>query len=182
MWISACKALHVIGFVSWFAGLFYLVRMFVYHSEAFDMEDPKRSILIQQYNLMEWRVYKIILNPAMMITWTFGLAMIFLYGMDWFKVNYWLHLKLLLLLFLLAYHIYCKGLIKKLESGSSPLSPFQLRLFNEIPTLFLVAISFIAIYKNATNYIYLIIGLAIFSVLLVMGAKAYQKRRLKADV
>ncbi len=180
MWIFACKSLHIIGFVSWFAGMFYLVRMFVYHSEAFEMEEPKRGILIQQYNLMEWRVYKIILNPAMMITWTFGLAMIYLYGMEWFKTNNWLHTKLLLLIILTAYHLYCKGLIKKLESGKSPLNPFQLRLFNEVPTLFLVAITFIAIYKNATNYLYLIIGLVIFSVLLVIGAKAYQKRRLKA--
>ena len=71
------KALHVFGFVSWFAGLFYLVRIFVYHTEAMQRPEPKKSILIKEFNAMQWRVYKIICNPGMMITWFCGLAMLY---------------------------------------------------------------------------------------------------------
>ena len=73
------KALHVFGFVSWFAGLFYLVRIFVYHTEALKREEPARSILIKEFNEMQWRVYKIICNPGMMITWVCGLAMLYIH-------------------------------------------------------------------------------------------------------
>ncbi|MEL6945933.1 MAG: CopD family protein, partial [Bacteroidota bacterium] len=70
------KALHVIGFVSWFAGLFYLVRIFVYHVEASEKTEPERSVLTQEFMQMQKRVYKIICNPAMMLTWTAGLGML----------------------------------------------------------------------------------------------------------
>ena len=92
------KIIHIVGFVAWFAGLFYLVRMFVYHTEAYDYDEPKKGILRDQFNVMEWRVYKIICNPAMMITWTFGLLMIYVYGYEWFAVNHWLHFKIVLLI------------------------------------------------------------------------------------
>ena len=85
------KALHIVGFVAWFAGMFYLVRMFVYHREAQDDEQPKRDILTQQFNRMEWRVYKINCNPAMMLTWICGLSMLYLNGLEWLKVNPWMY-------------------------------------------------------------------------------------------
>jgi putative membrane protein len=74
--VYIAKAIHVIGFVAWFAGLFYLVRMFVYYVEAGEKAEPEKSILQKQHGLMSWRVYKIIANPAMMITWTAGLIML----------------------------------------------------------------------------------------------------------
>ena len=95
------KSLHIIGFVAWFAGLFYLVRMFVYHVEAMEMEEPKRAILIQQYELMEGRVYKIICNPAMMLTFTFGIGMLVV-NPGYFSMG-WMHIKLTLLVLLLAF-------------------------------------------------------------------------------
>ncbi|MFK7931939.1 MAG: CopD family protein, partial [Saprospiraceae bacterium] len=98
MLILYAKVIHIIGFVAWFAGLFYLVRMFVYNVEADDKPKNKKKILQDQYHIMQWRVYKIIVNPAMMITWTAGLTMLYLHGMEWFKVNFWMHSKLLLLI------------------------------------------------------------------------------------
>lgn len=180
MFLSAIyifKIVHIIGFVAWFSGLFYLVRMFVYHTEAYDYEEPKKDILRTQYNLMQWRVYKIICNPAMMITWTFGLLMIYFYGYEWFKVNYWLHFKLVLLMLMTGYHLYCKSLIKKLESGRTGFSSTKFRLFNEIPTLFLILITSIAVFKNGTNP--LILGASIIGVmvLLVVLTKVYKKIR-----
>ena len=124
MAVLVFKTLHIIGFTAWFAGLFYLVRIFVYHTEAYDLSDPEKSIMRKQYNLMENRVYKIIMNPAMMLTWTCGLIMIYLYGWEWYKANIWLHFKIGLLILLTIYHVYCKGLIKKLEKGKTGFTSF----------------------------------------------------------
>lgn len=179
MLILYAKVLHIFGFVAWFAGLFYLVRMFVYHVEADEKPEPDRTILQQQYHIMQWRVYKIILNPAMMITWVGGLLMIFLYGMDWFKVNYWLHFKLLLLLGLVGYHLYCKKMITRLEKGERPLDAWQFRLLNEAPTVFLLTITLLAVLKNAldaTVAFSIIIG---FMFLLYLGARLYRAQRNK---
>jgi putative membrane protein len=134
------KALHFIGFVAWFAGLFYLVRMFVYHVESSERPPEEAKVLVPQYNLMQWRVYRIICNPAMMITWAAGLTVIALYGWDWFKVSYWLHIKLILLIGLTVYHVWCKKIIIQLERGDMAFTSYQFRLWNEVPTLFLVII------------------------------------------
>lgn len=180
------KAVHVIGFVSWFAGLFYLVRMFVYHVEAAAKPEPERSIMTQHFNLMEWRVYKIILNPAMMITWTAGLAMLGLDVSGVAPMGYfisgttgWMTVKLGLLALLLAYHLYCKKLIQRLEAGELPMTSTQFRLFNELPTLFLVAIAFIAVLGKAgrLNYLYLVLGIVGFVGLLMLGVKTYKRVR-----
>ncbi len=171
------KVTHIIGFVAWFAGLFYLVRMFVYHTEAYDYEEPKKDILRTQFNLMEWRVYSIICNPAMMITWTFGLLMIYLYGYDWFAVNTWLHFKIGILILMTIYHIYCKSLIRKLENNKAGFSSTQFRLFNEIPTIFLILIVSIAVFKNGTNPYILVLSIAGIAILLIAMTKLYKRIR-----
>ncbi len=183
------KALHIVGFVAWFAGLFYLVRMFVYHIEANDKPQPDRDILKKQFNLMQWRVYKIIANPAMMITWTAGLIMIAMPFINKAYPNYltsggvgspgWMHLKLMLVALLTVYHLWCKRQIKNLEAGASKLSAFQFRLANEVPTLLLVLIAYLAVFGKAgtLNYGYLFGGVIVFAILLYLGARAYRKRR-----
>jgi putative membrane protein len=175
------KIVHIIGFTAWFAGLFYLVRMFVYHTEAYDEDQPKQDILKAQFNIMEWRVYKIICNPAMTITWIFGIGMIAVMvqdtGWDWLKANYWLHFKLLLVFLLSGYQGYCKSLIKKLEKGKTGFSSTQFRLFNEVPTLFLILIASIAVYKTATNPLILILSIIGVMGVLVFFTKLYKKIR-----
>lgn len=184
------KSLHVVGFVSWFAGLFYLVRIFVYLMEAGEREEPARTILTEQFTAMSWRVYKIICNPAMMITWVAGLGMITLdllgvtsYGYFSAGTPGWLHVKLLLLVLLTVYHVYCKKLIGRMEAGERPFSAWQFRLFNEVPTLFLVSISFIAVYGKAgqLNYVYLLLGVGLFAGLVYRGALAYRNRRREQE-
>ena len=177
--IPLFKALHVFGFVSWFAGLFYLVRIFVYHKEAMERPEPARSILIKEFNAMQWRVYKIICNPGMMITWFCGLAMLYLYGLDWLKTQTWMHVKLVLLFGLLAYHLHAKKVIQQLEQGNHSFSAFQFRLWNELPTLFLLSIALLAVYRNTLNFLYAFIGVLIFAFLLVMAARAYRNYREK---
>ncbi len=169
------KAMHIIGAVAWFAGLFYLVRMFVYYAEAADKPEPERGILQKQFLLMQWRVYKIICNPAMMITFIFGFAMLF-YNPAFLEMP-WLHVKLLLVFLLLGYHLYCKYIIKNFESGEINFSSTQFRLLNEVPTLFLVSIVLLAVYKNTLNFLYAFFGVLLFGVLLVVGVRVYKKVR-----
>ncbi|MFK7907971.1 MAG: protoporphyrinogen oxidase HemJ [Chitinophagales bacterium] len=178
--IYAFKALHIIGFVTWFAGLFYLARIFVYHVEANDRDETERNILQAQYNIMAARLYRIITNPAMMITWTFGIAMLVMNPAYLKGGGGWMHVKLTLVVLLTVYHLYCKGLIKKLEEGKPTLDPFQLRLFNEIPSLFLVAIVLLAVLtqRNLMPVPYVVLVVTIFGALVYMGAKAYQRKRL----
>ena len=173
------KALHFIGFVAWFAGLFYLVRMFVYHVESSERPPEEARVLVPQYNLMQWRVYRIICNPAMMITWGAGLTMIMLYGWGWFQVSYWLHIKLVLLIGLTVYHLWCKQIILQLETGKMVFSSYQFRLWNEVPTLFLVIIVMLAVYKNTLNGLWAILGMLGFGVALFAGTKWYKKAREK---
>ena len=169
------KALHIIGFVSWFAGLFYLVRLFVYHVEAEQKPQPERDILKKQFNLMEWKLYKIITNPAMIFTVIFGGAMLF--QNPAYLTAGWMHIKLGLLILLIAYHYYCKRIIQNLENGTNTLESFQMRLLNEIPTLFLVSIVLFAVVKDGLNYWYVLAGMAAFSIFLFYAARAYKKRR-----
>lgn len=182
-WILLFKVIHIVGWVSWFSGFFYLGRMFVYHRESQDKPEPERKILTEQFNLMMGRVYMIILNPAMMLTWIGGLAMIVIYYVQtdgaWFKFenNGWMHIKFLPLFLLIAYHLWCKRMIKKLANGERPYESFAFRMLNEMPTLFLVTIVSIGIYKNALNYLYLSAFLLVFTGMLYVSAKKYQKHR-----
>lgn len=172
------KSLHIIGFVSWFAGLFYLVRMFVYHAESSDKPEPMQEEWKKQYTAMQWRVYKIICNPAMMITWTCGILM--LVNTPSFLQQGWLQTKLVFLVLLTAYHLYCKGIIKKQESGKDTFTSFQFRLLNELPTLFLVIIVLLAVVKDLLNFVYLLLGVLAFGFTLFFAARAYKKFREKA--
>ncbi len=169
------KALHIIGFVSWFAGLFYLVRLFVYHVEAEQKPQPERDILKKQFNIMEWKLYRIITNPAMIITLIFGSAML-IQNPNYLSMG-WMQIKLGILILLIGYHHFCKRIIKNLENGTNKLDSFQLRLYNEVPTLFLVTIVLFAVVKNGLNYWYVLAGIIAFSIFLYFAAKAYKKKR-----
>lgn len=176
-WLLTFKTLHLIGVVAWFAGLFYLVRIFVYHREAFDLPSPEKEILVRQYNLMEWRVYKIICNPAMMITFSFGFMML-AYNPSYLQGR-WMHIKLLLVFLLLGYHIFCKSIIKKLEAGSKKYSSMNLRMLNEVPTLFLVFIVSLAVFRDRINPLYIFLSVIAFAAVLVLLTKMYKKIRTK---
>lgn len=177
--ILVSKVVHIIGFVAWFAGLFYLVRMFVYHAEALEETGEKREILCSQYELMESRVYKIICNPAMIITWLAGLLMLYIYGFDWFRANIWMHWKLLFLVGLSAYQGLCSKWMKQLKKRISTKSSFQFRLLNEFPTVMLFIIVPIATFKNATNPIILAISIVSIVLLLIIFTKIYKNIRAK---
>jgi putative membrane protein len=140
------KAFHIVGVVAWFAGLFYIVRLFVYHVEANEQPEPARTILQQQYQLMEKRLYKIIMTPGMVFTVVMAIAMLIL-SPELLKEP-WLHAKLGLVALLVGYHHYCGRLIKQMEQGKFTWGSQQLRGLNEVPTIFLVVIVLLAVFKN----------------------------------
>ncbi|MEO1259726.1 MAG: CopD family protein [Bacteroidota bacterium] len=175
------KSIHIVGFVAWFAGLFYLVRIFVYHVEAMEKPPQERAILTAQFNLMQWRVFKIICRPAMIITWICGLSMLHIHELEWLKANWWMHVKLVLLTLLTVYTEMCPRIIRKLEKGERPYTSFQFRLLNEVPTIFLLTISLLAVYRFNFNVWYTLAGIFGFGILLFTFAKLYRKRRMKSS-
>lgn len=140
------KAFHLIGIVVWFAGLFYLVRLFVYHAEASEKPEPAASILKQQYELMEKRLYNIITTPGMIVTVAMAI------GLLWTEPEVlksgWLHFKLAFVVLLLGYHFYCGRIMKQLAKGQCGWSGQQFRALNEAPTVLLVVIVLLAVFKN----------------------------------
>jgi protoporphyrinogen IX oxidase len=173
------KSVHIIGFTVWFAGLFYLVRLFIYHVEANDQPEPARSILKAQYQIMEQRLYGIITTPGMLVTIAMAIGIIS--TEPGIIHERWLHIKLGLVALLIGYHHYCKILMKKLAVDECKWSSQQLRGLNELPTLFLVAIVLLAIFKNnlPTDITGLIVGLV---VLMAATIQLYaRKRRLDEE-
>ena len=186
--ILFAKAVHVIGFITWFAGLFFLGRLLVNHAEtdgvaAAGLPDSalRASILREEYTGMEQRVYRIITNPAMMLTWVGGLTMVVVNPAYFISgTTGWLALKLTFVASLLGYQLYTKyRLMLPMQAGERPFSPWQLRLWNEVPTFFLVSIVFTAVYGKVgqLSYIYLGIGVLFFCLLVYRGAVGYRKRR-----
>ncbi len=140
------KAFHLIGIVVWFAGLFYLVRLFVYHAEAAEQPEPAQSILKTQYELMEKRLYNIITTPGMVVTVAMAIGLIST-ETDILKAG-WLHIKLVFVSLLLGYHFYCGRIMKKLAADECRWSGQQFRALNEAPTVLLVVIVLLATFKN----------------------------------
>ena len=169
------KAFHLIGIVVWFAGLFYLVRLFVYHAEAKEQPQPVRGILEKQYELMEKRLYNIITTPGAIVTVAMAIGLISTEP-EILKSG-WLHIKLGLVVLLLAYHHYCGRIMKQFAKGECNWSGQQFRAFNEAPTILLVAIVLLAVFKNNLPLdltTWLIFGLVI---LMAAAIQLYAKKR-----
>lgn len=169
------KAFHIVGFVVWFAGLFYLVRLFIYHVEANQEAEPARTILKNQYQIMEKRLYDIITTPGMCVTVAMAIGILST-NMELLQEP-WLHFKLGFVGILIGYHYYCGRLMKQLAAGECKWSGQQLRAFNEAPTLLLVVIVMLAIFKNnlpTDLTAWLIFGLVIF---MAVSIQLYAKIR-----
>jgi putative membrane protein len=160
------RALHIIGVVCWFAGLFYLVRLFIYQTEAMDAPEPKRSILSEQLGIMARRLWYAITVPSMFLTAATGLWLMFGYH-DVINER-WLHLKLAMLALLFGYHYDCGRIRKRLARGEKPYSSKQLRMYNEVATFLLVGIVFVAVSRNVGMAFKALGGCALLFVFLVI--------------
>ncbi|MBC8987805.1 protoporphyrinogen oxidase HemJ [Pedobacter sp. N36a] len=172
-------SVHIIFVVSWMAGLFYSVRLFIYHVEAETRPELERNILQREYERMEAKLWHIITTPAMVLTVAAGITMICL-NPGLMSVG-WFHVKLAFVVLLLIYHFICQRIMNQLKHGKCKISSFQLRLWNEVATVLLVAIVFTVVLKSAVNWIYGLIGLIVFSCVIMMAVKWYKSYRKKHD-
>ncbi|MRJ08464.1 CopD family protein [Ornithobacterium rhinotracheale] len=145
---SVIKAIHIIFVVSYFAGIFYMVRLFIYHTEALQLNDEtEKEVLHKQYCFMEERLWNIITVPALCIMTITGIYL--LYAMNWAYLSQgWMHVKLLFILILFVYHYWCWQMIKNLKNRKITLGSVQLRMMNEVATLILFAVVFAVVLKT----------------------------------
>lgn len=175
---NTLKALHIIFVVSWFAGLFYIVRLFIYHTEAQNRQGEAKKILSDQFEIMEKRLWWIITTPAMILSIIFGAWMLLLIP-AYLGAN-WMHAKLGFVMLLLIYHFVCQKIMFDLKKGKFNWRSNTLRVWNEVATLSLVAIVFIVVYKNSMDWIK---GTIIFfgvAILLMILIKLYKRLRIKS--
>jgi putative membrane protein len=174
------KSLHLIFVITWFAGLFYIVRLFVYHIEANDKPSPEKEILTKQYKLMSYRLWYIITWPSAVLASVFAYWMLFFTptGNAWLTQP-WMHVKLCFVFLLYLYHLKCHQIFKQLQHDEVKHTTGFMRLWNEGATLILFAVVFLVILKSAINWIYGVAGIMAFSILLMLGYKFYKKIREK---
>src|SRR6185312_8652013 len=171
--------LHIIFVVTWVAGLFYIVRLFVYHTEAEKKPEPEKTILQTQYKLMERRLWYGITWPSAILTYVLGFSLIYTrYGMD---IPAWLLIKLCFVFGLTLYQIQNHVIFRKLQKDKITWSSGQLRMWNELATIFLVAIVFIVTLKDTVSYLWGIIGILLFGLMMFGAIKIYKKAREKKE-
>jgi putative membrane protein len=170
-------AIHIIFVVCWMAGLFYMVRLFIYHTEAQAKPEPAKTILSEQFEVMERKLWWIIATPSMYLVLAAGIAMVVI-NKPLLKEP-WLHIKLLFVLGLIVYHFICQHKMKQMANGIYKWSSIQLRLWNELATLILFAIVFLVVLKSTINWIFGVVGIIAFSVVLMSAVKIYKYFREK---
>ena len=173
------KALHIIFVTTWFAGLFYIIRLFIYHAEARGKEEPARSILQKQYKLMEWRLWYIITWPSVVLTIVFGTWM--LVDNPGYLALPWMHVKLALVGFLFLYQLYCHKIFRKFQNDEEAWGSVKLRIWNEVATLFLFAIVFVVVLKNSVSWIVGLGSLIMLAIVMMVAIKLYGKARGKKE-
>jgi len=135
------KSLHLISVISWMAGLLYLPRIFVYHAETVNNDEKKET-----FKLMEKRLFFYIMNPAMILSWLFGILLIHSIGAESFG-QLWFQLKIGMVLLLTSYHFFLFHCVRSFALDNSKYSPKFFRIINEVPTLLLIGIIFIVVFK-----------------------------------
>ena len=170
------KALHIIFVVTWFAGLFYIVRLFIYFTEAAEKPEPEKTILQTQYKIMQKRLWYGITWPSAILTLIFGTWMLYLYT-GFQNIPGWLWLKIVFVAGLFFYHFSCQKIFKQQQTGLVKQTSTQLRIWNEVATLFLFAIVFLVVLKNSLNFIWGVVGLVLFGVILMLAIRIYKKLR-----
>ena len=167
------KALHLIFMVCWFAGLFYVVRLFIYHKEADNKQEVERKVLQPQFTLMSKRLLNIITWPSAVLTTIFGVSM--LIENPAYLVQVWMHIKLTFVLLLWFYTYSCHLIYKQMKVGSITIAEGKLRIWNEVATLILFAVIFMAVLKNSISWLWATLSLVGLAILLMLLIKLYKK-------
>ena len=169
------KALHIIFITTWFAGLFYVVRLFIYNTEAQQKPEPEKSILQNQFAIMIKRLWLGITWPSAVLTLIFGLWMFNLYG----GLPTWLEIKLLFVAGLYLYHFSLQAIYRQQQKGIFKYSSQQLRIWNEVATLFLVSIIMLVVVKQEMSFVWGLIGLVLFAIILMSAIRIYKNMRAR---
>lgn len=167
------KTLHIIFIVTWFAGMFYMPRLFIYNTEANEKSATEKEVLQKQFSIMMRRLWYGITWPSAVLTLIFG-------SMVWYQIGTlpdWLMVKLCFVIGLYIYHFTLHVIFKQQINGVFTYSSQQLRMWNEVATIFLVAIVALAVMKDATSFLWLLVGLILFIGVLLIAIKAYKKMR-----
>jgi protoporphyrinogen IX oxidase len=180
MMYTYLKALHIIFIVTWFAGMFYIVRLFIYNTEANLKPEPDRSILQRQFSIMIKRLWLGITWPSAILTLILG-PWVMLNG-NWDKILFatparWLLIKLVFVILLYVYHLTLHSIYKQESKGVFKYSSQQLRIWNEVATIFLVGIVMLATVKSSMSWLWGLVGLIGFIVVLMIAIKIYKRLR-----
>jgi putative membrane protein len=171
------KSLHLIFVITWFAGLFYIVRLFVYQIEANDKPSPEKEILQNQYKIMTYRLWYIITWPSAVLATVFALSLLHL-NPDLIEMS-WMQVKLVFVVLLFIYHFKCHQIYLQLQNNEVKYTSNFMRLWNEGATIILFAVVFLVVLKNAFNWIYGVVGIFLFSIIIMLGFKMYKRIREK---
>ena len=173
MMYNYIKAIHIIFVITWFSGMFYMVRLFIYNTEAGDKPSPSKEILREQFGVMIKRLWWGISWPSAVLTLIFG-------GCMWYNLGStpgWLLVKLFFVIGLLAYHLSLQYLYNQQVKGEFRFSSIKLRIWNEVATIFLVAIVMLAVVKESMSWLRGVIGLLLLGIILMLGIKVYKGLR-----
>ena len=174
---SILKAIHIIFVVSYFAGLFYIVRLFIYHTEALEKPEPEQSILHNQYTFMEKRLWNIITVPAFVIMLISGITLLYL--TNWaFLQQGWMHVKLMFVVILIGYHFWCFKTLKNLHSKKKNYTSVRLRMMNEVATLILFVVVFAVVLKTQfiANWYWVLISFVGVGILIMLVVKLVNRK------
>jgi putative membrane protein len=174
------KALHVIFVVCWFAALFYIVRLFIYATDAQSKDEVSRPILTHQLTVMQRKLWYIIGWPAAIGTHIFGWWMILL-NPGYYLSQPWMWLKIIAVVILSFYHLQCERILRQQKQGIFKFNSFKLRLFNELATILLVAIIFLVIVKSTSGLLWGLLGMFAFAGVLMLCVFIYKKSREKEE-
>ena len=173
------KALHIIFIVTWFAGLFYIVRLFIYQAEANEKTEPERTILLQQFGIMTKRLWFGITSPSALLTLILGPTTWYMTYGGFNNPGSWLMIKLCFVAGLYAYHWSLHVLFKQQSKGIFKYTSGHLRMWNEVATLFLVAIVMLAVVKQGMSFVWALGSFALLIVALMLAIKIYKGLRGK---
>lgn len=169
------KALHIIFITTWFAGLFYVVRLFIYNTEANHKSEPEKSILQNQFAIMIKRLWFGITWPSAILTLIFGLWMFNLFG----GLPTWLEIKLAFVVGLYLYHFSLHAIYRQQQKGIFKYSSQQLRIWNEVATIFLVSIIMLVVVKQELSFVWGLVGLVLFALILMSAIRIYKNVRIR---
>ncbi|MFD0863024.1 CopD family protein [Sungkyunkwania multivorans] len=171
------KSLHLIFVITWFAGLFYIPRLFMYHIEASQKPSPEKEILTKQLKLMTKRLWFIITWPSAILSTLFAIWLLLMIP-AWLQQG-WMHIKLGFVVVLFLYHWRTHQIFKQLQNDDVRYSSNYMRIYNEVSTIILFAVVFLVILKNSINWIFGVVGIVVLAILLMLGIKLYKRIRDK---